>query len=214
MDFIENVLGKIPFVGDIIQGVGSYFGQKRANEANSALAAQNRDFQSEMSNTAHQREMADLKAAGLNPILTATGGHGASTPPGSVARMEDAVGPGITTALAARRQRAELENIRESTALTGQKKLESEALTGQAHESAQAKRQEYINLGYQMEIIKQEVEKGKMTMQELRAALKGRLDAAKLSSSSAADFKRKSDMGADAISNWLRAVSPFHFGRR
>lgn len=51
---------------------------------NSAEAQKQRDWQQEMSNTAHQREMADLKESGLNPILS-SGGNGASSASGAAA---------------------------------------------------------------------------------------------------------------------------------
>ena len=67
-----------------------YGANAAANAFNAAEAQKNRDFQLYMSNTAHQREMADLAASGLNPILAAR--QGASTPAGGQATASDASG--------------------------------------------------------------------------------------------------------------------------
>ena len=49
------------------------------NNVDWAIASQNNATQIDMANTAHQREVRDLRAAGLNPILSA-GGNGSSVP--------------------------------------------------------------------------------------------------------------------------------------
>lgn len=60
---------------------------KQNNEWAAAQAQKQMEFQREMSNTAHQREIEDLKAAGLNPVLSAKLG-GASTPNGAMAQPD------------------------------------------------------------------------------------------------------------------------------
>lgn len=64
-------------------------GQQLTNAQALEEAQRNRDFQHFMSNTAHYREAVDLKNSGLNPILSVTGGQGASSATGNMAPLQN-----------------------------------------------------------------------------------------------------------------------------
>jgi len=80
---------------------GALLSKKGGDDRNSSQVASAREqmeFQREMSNTAHQRQIKDLKAAGLNPILSAKYG-GASAPAGAQPTIQDTITPAVNTGL-------------------------------------------------------------------------------------------------------------------
>lgn len=92
----------------LIAGAASMIGQERANRANLRIAREQMRFQERMSGTAWQRAVKDMRLAGINPMLAYQQG-GASSPSGQTARMEDVIGPAVSSAMNMMRMRKELK---------------------------------------------------------------------------------------------------------
>lgn len=142
----------------------SYFGQQSANETNLNVANAQMAFQKQMSNTAHQREVKDLNAAGLNPMISAMRGQGASTPAGATTRVESATKDAVNSGATAATVTAMLDKIKAETnqsntaaALNAAQIPTVQALSGLHTASAgQARSAENLN-NQQVEHISQQI---------------------------------------------------------
>lgn len=124
----------------LIGGAATIGGALSGQTAAKKEAQKNREFQLAMSSTAHQREVEDLRKAGLNPILSGTGGMGASTPAGATASLPDlgsAVGQSSAKALDSMLMKEQIrltEEQREKVAqegLTEVERTKQEAIVGE-----------------------------------------------------------------------------------
>lgn len=135
---MDPILGAAAAAGAAGAGI---IGGILTNQANARQQTRAQDFMAEMSNTAHRREVADLRAAGLNPILSAKYG-GASTPSISPARMENAIAPGINTALEVIRAQREIAGTESQIGLN---EATAQAQKAQALTSATTAKQNEAN---------------------------------------------------------------------
>lgn len=173
----------------MVSGLLSNEGASERNQAQIAQSQAQMDFQERMSNTAYQRAVADLKGAGLNPMLAYMHG-GASTPAGSQAAIEDTMTPAVNSANAVFREanhaslvREQVANVAADTGLKGA----STALQSSLKTKADAEAQTAI------------------TQATLNTALAEKANQDKLTSAASADLMGK--QGQSIIAN-LEKIAP------
>jgi hypothetical protein len=99
----------------LFTGATDIAGAKIQADMQQQVAQEQMNFQRDMSNTAWQRGVKDMKAAGINPLLSFSQGP-ASSPPGAMAQVPNILGGAVSSALQAVLAKSQIENVATDTA--------------------------------------------------------------------------------------------------
>lgn len=129
----------------------SIYGQHQANRASRASAREQMAFQERMSSTAVQRQMQDMRAGGINPVLAGKYG-GASTPGGASYDSKnefEGLPQAVGSAIQLKRLKADLENMHETNLNLRAQNLQIASQIEVNHASAKRIAEETHNLRLQ-----------------------------------------------------------------